>query len=358
MMYKYLWLLNTLILSVQSIEQRIGAKGHLTCRGIRQPGIFIQLYDEDSFFLLDADDLMGSANSDAFGTFCVKGTTYEFSTIEPYILVEHNCGYEGTNEKAKLVQFLSPHFISKGNRSYYIEHLGEIELLTKEAPVQKYERRNLVYKHVHRIHRDRINECLPLYVTYKEFFEKAVFPADSGAAHDLRDGVPLNNPISEMPTIQEKITKVSSQLDKDLLAIENSELLLEKIRDQEKHLMAELHDEEANFHHLQEEEKQKTLQEKSDENEDLVSQPQKTAHREEILSYHKPDVQLEDHMFPSSDLNELAFSDDKKMEKLDEILMSSLNDEYDPCAFRKKRFPHVPFRRNDPCYKHLRRPSH
>ena len=75
-------------------EQSAGAKGFVSCRGIRQPGVFVQLFDEDSskcstFFELiltvipfDSDDLMGSTTADGLGHFCVKGATSEVSFLK------------------------------------------------------------------------------------------------------------------------------------------------------------------------------------------------------------------------------------------------------------------------------------
>ncbi|KAK6059844.1 Transthyretin-like family protein [Cooperia oncophora] len=63
-------------------EQSVAVKGIVNCRGIRQPGAFVQLYDEDSVPLFDDDDLLGSVTADEHGVFCVRGYTTEVSNIE------------------------------------------------------------------------------------------------------------------------------------------------------------------------------------------------------------------------------------------------------------------------------------
>ncbi|KHJ78514.1 Transthyretin-like family protein, partial [Oesophagostomum dentatum] len=58
-------------------EQSVAVKGIVNCRGVRQPGAFVQLYDEDSIPLFDSDDLLGSVTADERGIFCVRGATTE-----------------------------------------------------------------------------------------------------------------------------------------------------------------------------------------------------------------------------------------------------------------------------------------
>ena len=52
-----LWLWLVPLAAATFRDQSAGAKGYVSCRGVRQPGVFVQLYDEDSsefihFFLL------------------------------------------------------------------------------------------------------------------------------------------------------------------------------------------------------------------------------------------------------------------------------------------------------------------
>uniref|UniRef100_A0A183G585 Transthyretin-like family protein n=1 Tax=Heligmosomoides polygyrus TaxID=6339 RepID=A0A183G585_HELPZ len=81
------------------------------------------------FFLVpifDQDDLLGSVTADDRGVFCVRGFTTEATDIEPYIYIEHNCGYEGLDQKV-----FPSEFVSSGNFSKKTYHMGDIELLTK-----------------------------------------------------------------------------------------------------------------------------------------------------------------------------------------------------------------------------------
>ncbi|VDL83020.1 unnamed protein product [Nippostrongylus brasiliensis] len=157
-------------------EQSVAVKGIVNCRGFRQPGAFVQLYDEDSVPFFDNDDLLGSITADDRGIFCVRGFTTEVTDIEPYIYIEHNCGYEGLDQKHFFTREIPPEFIVEGNYSRKIYHMGDIELLTKDAPVQHYQRR--IHFHHHHDHHDasslqqQIIQCIPHYVAYRDYYEK------------------------------------------------------------------------------------------------------------------------------------------------------------------------------------------
>ncbi|KIH67481.1 Transthyretin-like family protein [Ancylostoma duodenale] len=122
-------------------EQSVAVKGIVNCRGVRQPGAFVQLYDEDAVPIFDNDDLLGSVTADDRGIFCVRGATTEVTDIEPYIYIEHNCGYEGLDQK-------------------------------------HYQRRMLIHHH-HSSHgplslHQQVMQCIPHYVAYKDYYEKVV----------------------------------------------------------------------------------------------------------------------------------------------------------------------------------------
>ncbi|EFO89616.1 CRE-TTR-14 protein [Caenorhabditis remanei] len=154
---------------VGAVQQAVTVKGIVNCRGHRQPGTFVQLYDEDSVF--DSDDLLGSVIADHRGVFCVKGATEEFTTIEPYVFIEHNCGYEGLNEKRVFSKMIPIEYITEGPKAKHVYHMGDIELLTADAPVQNYEKRIYVETNID----ERIRQCIPIYVQYKRFYEKTIF---------------------------------------------------------------------------------------------------------------------------------------------------------------------------------------
>uniref|UniRef100_A0A7I5EE27 Transthyretin-like family protein n=1 Tax=Haemonchus contortus TaxID=6289 RepID=A0A7I5EE27_HAECO len=158
-------------------EQSVAVKGIVSCRGIRRPGAFVQLYDQDAAPLFDDDDLLGSVTADDRGVFCVRGYTTEVTDIDPYIYIEHNCGYEGLDQKHSFSHEIPAEFVVEGNYSKKIYHMGDIELLTRDAPVQHYQRRAPVYDHRQfsklTLHQ-QILHCIPLYVAYKDYYERVV----------------------------------------------------------------------------------------------------------------------------------------------------------------------------------------
>ncbi|EYB81551.1 hypothetical protein Y032_0379g314 [Ancylostoma ceylanicum] len=130
------------------------------------------------FPILDNDDLLGSVTADDRGIFCVRGATTEVTDIEPYIYIEHNCGYEGLDQKHYFIRAIPKEFITEGNFSKKTYHMGDIELLTKDAPVQHYQRRMLIHHH-HSSHgplslHQQVMQCIPHYVAYKDYYEKVV----------------------------------------------------------------------------------------------------------------------------------------------------------------------------------------
>ncbi|CAJ0610468.1 unnamed protein product [Cylicocyclus nassatus] len=158
-------------------EQSVVVKGRVNCRGVQQPGTFVQLYDEDALPLFDSDDLLGSVTADDHGVFCVRGVTTEVTDIEPYIYIEHNCGYEGLDQKHFFIRSVPQEFVVEGNFSKKTYHMGDIELLTKDAPVQHYQRRMLIQPDESSeelsLHQ-QVMLCIPHYVAYKDYYEKVV----------------------------------------------------------------------------------------------------------------------------------------------------------------------------------------
>ncbi|KAJ1358724.1 hypothetical protein KIN20_017223 [Parelaphostrongylus tenuis] len=60
-------------------QQSVAVKGIVNSRSVRQPGAFVQLYDED--IIMDSDDLLGSTTADELGVFCVSGYTTEVCAV-------------------------------------------------------------------------------------------------------------------------------------------------------------------------------------------------------------------------------------------------------------------------------------
>ncbi|CAD6185192.1 unnamed protein product [Caenorhabditis auriculariae] len=155
-------------------DQAVSVKGYVNCRGRRQPGAFVQLYDEDTVPFFDNDDLLGSVVAGQNGFFCVKGFTSEFTKIEPYLYIEHNCGYEGLKEKQHFIKEIPAEYIAEGDKANRSYHMHEIELLTPDAPVQHFQG----YKYdllANLSLSQRIEYCATTYVMYKEVFEKLVY---------------------------------------------------------------------------------------------------------------------------------------------------------------------------------------
>uniref|UniRef100_A0A8R1DKR7 Uncharacterized protein n=1 Tax=Caenorhabditis japonica TaxID=281687 RepID=A0A8R1DKR7_CAEJA len=208
---------------VASVQQAVTVKGIVNCRGHRQPGTFVQLYDEDSLF--DSDDLLGSVVADHRGVFCVKGHTEEFTTIEPYIFIEHNCGYEGLNEKRIFSKTIPVEYITEGSKAKHVYHMGDIELLAADAPVQKYEKRIYIETNID----ERIRQCIPVYVQYKKFYEKTIFESKIHETILPTDEEPVDD--TEEPVIE------PTEGDEEIIQATTGESLQEL--EEEKHELAE-----------------------------------------------------------------------------------------------------------------------
>ncbi|KAH7710276.1 transthyretin-like protein 2 precursor [Aphelenchoides avenae] len=53
-----------------------------------QTGVNIELWDKDTF---DSDDKLGETTTDARGNFHVSGSEFEVGSIEPYLVIAHDC---------------------------------------------------------------------------------------------------------------------------------------------------------------------------------------------------------------------------------------------------------------------------
>uniref|UniRef100_A0A914CAC2 Uncharacterized protein n=1 Tax=Acrobeloides nanus TaxID=290746 RepID=A0A914CAC2_9BILA len=116
----YFTLLPTVLGSLQSA----GAKGKLLCNGKPASGVRVELYDVDRLFG-DSDELLGQITSSINGTFEVSGSTREFTSIDPKLIVYPNC--KGEN---KPMEFIVPdEFISEGDHADKIYDIGTIEML-------------------------------------------------------------------------------------------------------------------------------------------------------------------------------------------------------------------------------------
>ncbi|CAI5455481.1 unnamed protein product [Caenorhabditis angaria] len=219
--------------------QFVTVKGTVKCRGVPQPGVLVQLYDEDTIPLFDSDDFMGATTSDPKGTFCVKGSTSEFTSIEPYIYIEHNCGYEGQLEKGYYFEFINDTYIHEAKpHKHEIYHHSGIELWQEGAPVSKNS--TTVHKH-HQICRfnqsstfqEAVQFCIPHYVQYKRYYEENVYTQ----VEEIRV-LPTDEPTFEPSTIEivpnpnldKKEEDAQAKVDADRRKTEADELELIRIQ--------------------------------------------------------------------------------------------------------------------------------
>uniref|UniRef100_A0A914WD47 Transthyretin-like family protein n=1 Tax=Plectus sambesii TaxID=2011161 RepID=A0A914WD47_9BILA len=68
--------------------QSVGAKGTLMCGSEPLANTIVKLWDDDT---IDMDDQMACVRTDAQGNFEIKGWEKEFTTIDPYLKVYHDC---------------------------------------------------------------------------------------------------------------------------------------------------------------------------------------------------------------------------------------------------------------------------
>uniref|UniRef100_A0A8R1U213 Transthyretin-like family protein n=1 Tax=Onchocerca volvulus TaxID=6282 RepID=A0A8R1U213_ONCVO len=69
--------------------QGIAVIGKLTCGTKPISGVQVQIWEEDPGN--DPDDLLNTTFSDAKGAFGLFGQDVEATTIEPYLVINHNC---------------------------------------------------------------------------------------------------------------------------------------------------------------------------------------------------------------------------------------------------------------------------
>ncbi|PAV79846.1 hypothetical protein WR25_01962 [Diploscapter pachys] len=250
---------------VSSYEQAVVVKGIINCRGQRMPGMFVQLMEEDSLF--DADDLMGSTNADFRGVFCVRGFTDEISKIEPFILIEHNCGYEGLNEKARFCSFdisnvrlklqsvyhhyVPSEFIVAGNRSHKIYHLGDIELLAPEAPVREHNRIGMLKPTGVQELDVRMKECIPVYIQYQKTMRLGAKAVDTSqeVAHVLPQdpAEPTTElPASSSPSSSQSAIQTETRTEQQEVGENKHKYEKEQLEIREKEERQQLEEEEEN----------------------------------------------------------------------------------------------------------------
>jgi len=93
--------------------QSISVKGKLLCNGKPEPKVKVKLYDEDD---MDPDDLMAEGRTDANGTFHLSGSEWETTTIDPKVMVYHDCEDHNREGLRKFTIYLPKDHITQGEK--------------------------------------------------------------------------------------------------------------------------------------------------------------------------------------------------------------------------------------------------
>ncbi|KJH47817.1 Transthyretin-like family protein [Dictyocaulus viviparus] len=100
-------------------EQSVGITGKLKCKGLPASNVTLRLYDKD----IMKDSLLVEKQLGADGVFDIKGKQREFSTIEPYLSIIHNCNLKTGCHKTINIPIPSAYVFQSSNarKSYNIE---------------------------------------------------------------------------------------------------------------------------------------------------------------------------------------------------------------------------------------------
>uniref|UniRef100_A0A914DWQ1 Uncharacterized protein n=1 Tax=Acrobeloides nanus TaxID=290746 RepID=A0A914DWQ1_9BILA len=120
MLYFYIVCLNLCVIVYGSL-QSAGARGQLLCDGKPASGVRVELYDEDRS---DSDELLGQNISSSDGSFHVSGSTSEFSSIDPKLIIHPNC--VGGSDPISI--YIPDEFITEGSQADKIYDAGTLEM--------------------------------------------------------------------------------------------------------------------------------------------------------------------------------------------------------------------------------------
>uniref|UniRef100_A0A0K0EE72 Transthyretin-like family protein n=1 Tax=Strongyloides stercoralis TaxID=6248 RepID=A0A0K0EE72_STRER len=108
--------------------QSTGAVGRVTCNGNPYNNALIKLFDEDD---LDIDDLIDETKSKMSGDFEVQGSHREITSIDPKIVIFHNCNELIGICSRKITIKIPDSYITSGSKPSRIYDIGTLELSGK-----------------------------------------------------------------------------------------------------------------------------------------------------------------------------------------------------------------------------------
>uniref|UniRef100_A0AC35FXH5 Transthyretin-like family protein n=1 Tax=Panagrolaimus sp. PS1159 TaxID=55785 RepID=A0AC35FXH5_9BILA len=126
-LFAFLCVFSTTVFGMR--QQAVGVKGILMCGDKPAGGVQVKLWDEDDG--PDPDDELDAMFSNPDGSFEVKGSTRELTTIDPVFKVYHDCD-DGIMPGQRKIKFKIPtQYIAAGGVPKKIFDIGILNLETK-----------------------------------------------------------------------------------------------------------------------------------------------------------------------------------------------------------------------------------
>uniref|UniRef100_A0A0N5A2R1 Transthyretin-like family protein n=1 Tax=Parastrongyloides trichosuri TaxID=131310 RepID=A0A0N5A2R1_PARTI len=108
--------------------QSVGVRGRLLCDGKPYANVQVKLLDEDD---TDLDDLIDEGKSNLNGEISLQGSHREITSIDPKIVIYHNCGETFSICSRKVKIQIPDNYITVGSKPEKIYDLGALELLAE-----------------------------------------------------------------------------------------------------------------------------------------------------------------------------------------------------------------------------------
>ncbi|KAI1730107.1 transthyretin-like family domain-containing protein [Ditylenchus destructor] len=109
-------------------QQAVAVKGILMCGADAASGVHVKLWDEDDG--PDPDDVLDEGYTDSSGSFHLKGSTRELTSIDPVFKVYHDCD-DGIMPGQRKVKFRIPSsYVSAGGIAKKVFDIGKLNLET------------------------------------------------------------------------------------------------------------------------------------------------------------------------------------------------------------------------------------
>ncbi|XGW02306.1 hypothetical protein V3C99_014389 [Haemonchus contortus] len=125
---KYLILIALFGCCLASRLQSVAITGKLLCGSKPAAGVKVKLWEEDSG--PDPDDLLDEGKTSSAGTFTLKGSDNEITTIDPVFKIYHDCD-DGIKPGQRKVKFRIPSsYISTGSTPKRTFDIGVLNLET------------------------------------------------------------------------------------------------------------------------------------------------------------------------------------------------------------------------------------